>query len=163
MASGAQGAGLRIRRAAGMVAVWLIGATGGVWAASQVDVYSFPSAEHEARYRVLIAELRCPKCLNTNIAGSDAPIAQDLRRTVHRLLTEEGMSDAEIRAFLQARYGDFVLYDPPFRADTLVLWLGPLVFLLAGAFVFWRLVRQPAADPLSTAETERLRTLLERD
>jgi cytochrome c-type biogenesis protein CcmH len=135
---------------------------GPLWAASVVDVYDFPSAEHEARYRVLIAELRCPKCLNTNLAGSDAPIAQDLRRTVHRLVTVEEMTNPEIRAFLQARYGDFVLYSPPFRPDTWLLWLGPLVFLLAGVIVLLRLLRQPPADPLSADESAQLRTLLDR-
>lgn len=131
--------------------------------ASQVDVYDFPSEAHEARYRALIAELRCPKCLNTNLAGSDAPIAQDLRRTVHRLVTTEDMTDAEIRAWLQERYGDFVLYDPPFRPDTWVLWLAPLGFLLLGLYILLRLLRQPPADPLSAAESERLRTLLDKD
>ena len=131
-------------------------------AASQFDVYDFPTPEHEARYRDLIAELRCPKCLNTNLAGSDAPIAQDLRRTVYRLVVEEGRSDAEIRAYLQERYGDFVLYDPPFRPDTWVLWLAPAVFLLLGVLMLLRLLRQPPPEPLSAAEAERLRTLLDR-
>jgi len=134
-----------------------------VWAASVVDVYDFPSAEHEVRYRALIAELRCPKCLNTNLAGSDAPIAQDLRRTVHRLVTVEEMSNQEIRAFLQERYGDFVLYSPPFRPGTWLLWLGPLAFLLAGVVVLLRLVRRPPAEPLSAAESAQLHALLEKD
>jgi len=133
------------------------------FASTPVDVYDFPSPAHEARYRALIAELRCPKCLNTNLAGSDAPIAQDLRRTVHRLVTEEDMTDAEIRAWLQERYGDFVLYDPPFRPDTWVLWLAPAVFLLLGVLVLLRLLRQAPAKPLSADESERLRTLLEND
>jgi cytochrome c-type biogenesis protein CcmH len=73
------------------------------------------------------------------------------------------MSDEQIRAWLQERYGDFVLYDPPFRPDTWVLWLGPAVFLLLGVIVLLRLVRQPPAAPLSAVEAERLRTLLEKD
>jgi cytochrome c-type biogenesis protein CcmH len=141
--------------------LWLA-ATAGL-ASTPVDVYDFPSPAHEARYRALIAELRCPKCLNTNLAGSDAPIAQDLRRTVHRLVTEEDMTDDEIRAWLQERYGDFVLYDPPFRPDTWVLWLAPAVFLLLGVLVLLRLLRQAPARPLSAAESERLRTLLDND
>jgi cytochrome c-type biogenesis protein CcmH/NrfF len=151
------------RRSVGVLGgllIWLFAAA--VFAAGQVDVYEFPSAEHEARYRGLIAELRCPKCLNTNLAGSDAPIAQDLRRTVHRLVTEGELSDAEIRAWLQDRYGDFVLYDPPFRPDTWLLWLAPVAFLLAGFYVLLRLLRQPPADPLSAAESEQIRTLLAR-
>ena len=134
-----------------------------VLAASPVDLYDFDSEAQEARYRALIAELRCPKCLNTNLAGSDAPIAQDLRRTVHRLITEEGMSDDEILAFLQARYGDFVLYDPPFRPDTWILWLAPVLFLAVGAFVLWRMLRQPRPPALSQQETAELQRILDRD
>ncbi|MFM8353882.1 MAG: cytochrome c-type biogenesis protein CcmH [Gammaproteobacteria bacterium] len=145
------------------LAVALLAVSPGIRAATQFEVFTFENPADEARYRALIAELRCPKCLNTNLAGSDAPIAQDLRRTVHRLLTEERMSDADIRAWLQARYGDFVLYDPPFRPDTWVLWLGPVAFLLAGVLVLLRLVRQPPAAPLTGAESQRLNQLLERD
>lgn len=134
-----------------------------VQGASPVDLYEFDNAEQEARYRALIAELRCPKCLNTNLAGSDAPIAQDLRRTVYRLITEDGMSDAEILAFLQSRYGDFVLYDPPFRPDTWILWLGPALFLLLGVLVLWRMLRQPPRPALSGDEAEKLRTILDQD
>lgn len=141
----------------------LLALAGAGWAASPVDLYEFDSVAEEQRYRALIAELRCPKCLNTNLAGSDAPIAQDLRRTVHRLLTEEGMSNEEILAYLQERYGDFVLYDPPFRPDTWILWLGPVVFLLAGALVLWRMLQQPPREPLSEAEAERLRNILDRE
>ena len=133
------------------------------FAASPVDLYEFETAADEARYQSLIAELRCPKCLNTNLAGSDAPIAEDLRRTVHRLITEEDMSDAEILAYLQARYGDFVLYDPPFRPDTWVLWLAPVVFLLVGGIVVWRVLRRPAAARLSADDNTRLRQILEHD
>jgi len=135
---------------------------GAARAESPVDLYEFETAEQEARYRALIAELRCPKCLNTNLAGSDAPIAADLRRTVHRLITEEGMSNAEILGFLQARYGDFVLYDPPFRPDTWILWLAPGAFLLIGAVVLWRMLRRPPAPALSEQENAELRRILDR-
>jgi cytochrome c-type biogenesis protein CcmH len=147
------------------IAVLLLAAAlaGVVQAASPVDLYQFDGAEQEQRYRALVAELRCPKCLNTNLAGSDAPIAQDLRRTVHRLITEEGMSDEEILAFLQRRYGDFVLYDPPFRPDTWILWLGPGVLLLLGAAVLWRMLHRSPAQPLSQDEAARLRTILDQD
>lgn len=133
------------------------------WAASPVDVYEFADAEQEGRYRALLDEFRCPKCLNTNLSGSDAPIAQDLRRTVHRLLTQEGMSDAEIRSFLQERYGDFVLYDPPFKPATWILWIGPLVFGIVGLLVLLRLLRQPAAEPLDEEESARLEEILRKD
>ncbi|MYH17458.1 MAG: cytochrome c-type biogenesis protein CcmH [Gammaproteobacteria bacterium] len=131
------------------------------WGASPVDVYEFPDAEAEARFRALIAEFRCPKCLNTNLAGSDAPIAQDLRAAVHRLVVREGLSDAEVRDYLQARYGDFVLYDPPLKAATLVLWGAPVLFVLAGlGLIAWRLQHQRSAH-LSDADQARLASFLD--
>ena len=151
------------RAALAVVALVMVGLAGPSDAASPVDLYRFENAEEEARYRALIDEIRCPKCLNTNLAGSDAPIAQDLRRTVHRLIAEEAMSDEEILAFLQARYGDFVLYDPPFRPDTWILWLGPVAFLLAGIFVLWRVLRRTPEPPLSHDEAIRLRAILDQD
>ena len=72
-------------------------ASGLLQASGPVDIFEFSSEEQKLRYKSLIEEFRCPKCLNINIAGSDAPIAQDLRRTVHRLLVEKAMSDDEIR------------------------------------------------------------------
>lgn len=132
------------------------------WAAGPVDVYAFETPEEEARYRGLIDEFRCPKCLNTNLSGSDAPIAKDLRRTVHRLLTQDRLTDQQIRDYLRERYGDFVLYDPPFRPGTWVLWLAPLFFVIIGGLVLWRLLRQPAAEPLSDQESARLQSILER-
>lgn len=137
-----------------------IGAASNAHAAGPVDALTFPSPELEVRYRALIDEFRCPKCLNTNLSGSDAPIAHDLRMTVHRLLVEEGMSDQEVRDFLQSRYGDFVLYDPPFKPSTWLLWLGPVGFLLLGAWALRRMVRQPESDRLSAAERDRLAGIL---
>lgn len=148
----------------GAAALCLSLAVAGVaFAASPVDLFEFETAEQEARYQALIAELRCPKCLNTNLAGSDAPIAADLRRAVHRLITEEDMSDDEILAFLQARYGDFVLYDPPFRPGTWVLWLAPAGFLLVGGCVLWRMLGRRGASTLSADDSARLRRILEQD
>jgi cytochrome c-type biogenesis protein CcmH len=88
------------------------------FAVSQIDTFEFSDEVQERRYRALIDEFRCPKCLNTNLAGSDAPIAQDLRKVVYRLVVIEAKADQEVRDYLQARYGDFVLYDPPFNART---------------------------------------------
>lgn len=129
-------------------------------AASSIDVYSFPDEATEDRYRDLIEEFRCPKCLNTNLAGSDAPIAQDLRRTVHRLLVSEGYTDDEIRDYLHARYGDFVLYDPPLTARTAWLWLAPGVFAAIGVALLARARRRSRdADVLDDQERARLAAL----
>ena len=114
-------------------------------AATPVDIYQFDSAEQESRYRALIDEFRCPKCLNTNLSGSDAPIAQDLRRTIHRLLVTDGRSDQEIRDFLQERYGDFVLYRPPVQKNTYLLWVAPLVLLLIGALILRSSIKKRSA------------------
>jgi len=133
-----------------------------VFAASTVDTFSFASVEHEQRYRGLIAEIRCPKCQNVNIAGSDAPIAKDLRVTVHRLLSD-GLSDAEILSFLQERYGDFVLYNPPLRSNTLLLWLIPALGFLLIVMVVLRLARRtPEVSDLSSADAQRLQGLLDK-
>lgn len=144
-----------------VVAAVVIAGAQPVLAASTVDTFTFASAEHEQRYRGLIAEIRCPMCQNVNIAGSDAPIAKDLRVTVHRLLAD-GMSNQEILDFLQARYGDFVLYDPPVRSNTLVLWVVPLLGFLLIVGVVLRLARQtPESVELSEDDAERLRGVLE--
>ena len=126
-----------------------------------IEAFQFDDATQEARYRALTEEFRCPKCLNTNLAGSDAPIAADLRSTVHRLILE-GANDQAIRDFLQVRYGDFVLYDPPLRRDTLLLWLAPALLLAVGLAMVVVMVRRRRgiAEPLSEVEQARLDELL---
>ena len=133
-------------------------------ASGAIDAYPFPSEELQQRYDALIAELRCPQCLNTNLAGSDAMIAQDLRREVHRMLID-GNSDEEILEFMHERYGDFILYDPRISASTILLWLGPLLFLLVAAAAMYRLLSKPkVSGSLSEEERVRLdRLLAERD
>jgi cytochrome c-type biogenesis protein CcmH len=137
----------------------------GAQAASPVDVYEFADSEQKQRYKALIAEFRCPKCLNINIAGSDAPIAQDLRRTVHRLVVQEAMSDQQVRDYLQARYGDFVLYDPPFNSRNALIWLLPLALALVGGLVFLFLQRKAAraAAELSAEQRARIAQMLRAD
>ena len=101
-----------------------------------IDVYDFDSPQQEAQYRGLIEELRCPKCQNQNLAGSDAPIAQDLKQKTFDLV-KDGRSDGEIRVYMQERYGDFISYKPPVRPSTWILWFFPpllLIVLIAGWF-----------------------------
>lgn len=128
--------------------------------ASAIDGFDFPDAETAARYQRLITEFRCPKCLNESIASSGAPIAVDLRRTVRRLM-EEGATDEAIRDHLQARYGDFVLYDPPFKPSTWFLWFSPVLLALVAAYVVARVARRRAVSAPSDAERERARRLIE--
>ncbi len=127
-----------------------------------IDVYEFESPEQEQRYRLLIDELRCPKCQNQNLAGSDAGVATDLKNRAYELMME-GKSDEEIRTYMIDRYGDFITYRPPVRRSTMLLWMGPFVLLLLGAVILvWR-VRRPAAAPatMSAEERERLARLLD--
>ncbi len=103
-----------------------------------IDVYNFDSARQEAQYRGLIDELRCPKCQNQNLASSDAPIAQDLKQKTYDMV-KDGRSDAEIRSYMQERYGDFISYNPPVRPSTWILWFfPPLVLISALGLWFWR-------------------------
>lgn len=92
------------------------------------------------RMHRLTQDLRCLVCQNESLADSHAPLAMDLKREI-RALMAQGQSDAQIRDFLTQRYGDFVNYQPPLRAGTLLLWAGPLLMLAAGGWLVWRSVR----------------------
>lgn len=101
-----------------------------------IDPLPFKSDAEEQRFQNLVRELRCLVCQNQNLADSDAGLAKDLRQEVFEMI-QAGKSDDEIKQFLTERYGDFVLYRPPFKATTLVLWIGPIVVLIIG-FAFAR-------------------------
>ncbi|HWA11963.1 MAG TPA: cytochrome c-type biogenesis protein [Burkholderiales bacterium] len=120
----------------------------------------------EARAMKLAAELRCLVCQNQSLAESHADLAIDLKNQVREQL-RAGRSDAEIRDYMVQRYGDFVLYSPPLKATTVLLWAGPFVLLLAGALglvAYLRRRRLLVANPaLSVEERARARTLLEGD
>ena len=90
-----------------------------------------PDPGQQARYIALIHELRCLQCQNQTIADSNAGLAADLRHEVRGMIAN-GKSDDEIRRFLTDRYGDFVLYQPPVRTRTVLLWAAPILLLLAG-------------------------------
>ena len=91
----------------------------------------FRDAEQEQRYKDLTVELRCAVCQNQNLADSDAPLAQDLRREIFDMM-QAGKTDDEIKSFMVERYGDFVLYRPPVKGNTLALWVLPIALLLIG-------------------------------
>jgi cytochrome c-type biogenesis protein CcmH len=118
----------------------------------------------EARARAIASELRCLVCQNQSIDDSDAPLAKDLRLIVREKL-KEGASDAEVRDFLVARYGDFVLLRPPFKIETLALWGAPLIALLGGGYAIYaafqrsRRGRTEAPAPLTDAERAQLEAL----
>lgn len=99
--------------------------------ASAIQPYEFDSELQRQRFKALAEELRCTVCQNQSLADSDAPLAQDLRDEVFRML-QDGRSDQEIRLFMVERYGNYVLYRPPVVGHTLLLWGGPIVLLLVG-------------------------------
>lgn len=146
--------------------ILLIGTTKSTYAA--IDVYDFDSKRQEAQYRGLIDEFRCPKCQNQNLAGSDAPIAQDLKQKTYDMV-KDGRSDAEIRQYMQERYGDFISYNPPVRPSTWILWFFPplLLIVVLGGW-FWRnnarqkqpITRASADSSLSAEEQAALDRLL---
>ena len=98
------------------------------------------------RYRELIKEIRCLVCQNQSIADSQADLATDLKREVREMI-DAGKTDEEILDFLTERYGDFVLYRPPVKENTLLLWLGPGLLVLIGAAVFLKVLKSRAAMP----------------
>jgi cytochrome c-type biogenesis protein CcmH len=109
-------------------------------AAWAVDPTQLPDPALQARYSGLTHELRCMQCQNEAIADSPVDLAADLRREVRDMLLA-GKSDEDVRNFMAARYGDFILFRPRFAPRTAWLWLAPGVLLLVGAFVSWRIVR----------------------
>ena len=115
----------------------------------------------EKRTAALAQELRCLVCQNQTLADSNAPLAVDLRNQIREQLAS-GKSERDVKDYMVARYGDFVLYRPPFKATTLLLWIGPFLFLALGIFFLLRTARRKAQPPeLSDAERERAARLLE--
>lgn len=129
----------------------------GALAAGAADTpLGFSNPALQRRYDALLDELRCLVCQNQSLADSHANLAQDLRREVHRMLAR-GASDEEVQAFMVERYGDFVLYRPPLKATTVLLWTAPVVLALAALAVVVRLARRRATAPAALSAEERAR------
>ena len=134
---------------------------------SSIDALNFTSPQQESDYHQLTQSLRCPQCQNNNIADSNATIAVDMRGKVFELL-QEGKSKNDVVDYMVARYGNFVTYDPPMTASTLVLWIAPLLLVFLG--VVFLLRRKPKAqsavksqDVLTDEDNARLAELLNKD
>ncbi|WP_031432358.1 cytochrome c-type biogenesis protein [Methylomarinum vadi] len=127
-----------------------------------VEYREFDNADQEETYQGLISELRCLVCQNQTIADSNADLAKDLRRQVYEML-RQGKSRQEIVEFMTQRYGDFVMYRPPFKTKTMLLWLGPLLFVLIGlvALVVVSRRRRAAAAALPPEKKAKIHALLE--
>jgi cytochrome c-type biogenesis protein CcmH len=140
-----------------VVSVW----GGSAWAVQPDEMLSNPKLE--ARARAIGKELRCLVCQNESIDDSNADLAHDLRVLVRQRITA-GDSDAQVKQYIVARYGNYVLLKPPFDAETYLLWLGPLVLLLGGAaaatLYYRRAARVAKAAPLSADENRRLAALI---
>lgn len=125
-----------------------------------IEAYEFKSAQMEASYLKLIDELRCLVCQNQNLSGSNADLAKDLRRQTYEMLMQ-GNSPDQVVQFMVDRYGDFVLYRPRLKSNTLLLWLGPFVLLvLVLAFVIRRMYRMQKLVPPNADALQRARQLL---
>lgn len=136
--------------------------TANAWSAT--DAFEFENDEQQQRFRTLSNEFRCPMCQNTSLTGSGGGVAEDLRREIYFMIVD-GKTDAEIEQFMLERYGDFIFYKPRLMTETLLLWFGPLLFLLLGGWIVLGIIKRARpqvqeAVVIDDADQERLRKLL---
>ena len=146
-----------------LVLVLLIAAI--VPATAAVEILDFDNPTDEARYKRLIAELRCTVCQNQNLADSNAELARDLRNKVYTMI-RDGKTDEEIYAFMVQRYGNYILYRPPLKTSTALLWVGPFLIMGVGVAVLLNVVRRRRRMAAEVVEEDRLaraRELLEQE
>ncbi|MCW8948785.1 MAG: cytochrome c-type biogenesis protein CcmH [Sedimenticola sp.] len=127
-----------------------------------IEATQFDDPDKEARYKQLIAELRCLVCQNQNLADSNAELAQDMRHKTYELV-KGGATNDDVVNYMVKRYGDFVLYRPPFKLSTLLLWLGPFVILAGGVVILIVIIRRRAKQPnagMSDSDLKRAKVLL---
>lgn len=128
-----------------------------------VEIREFKSPQHEARYHAMLDELRCLVCQNQNLAESNAGLARDLRDKTYEMIQSD-RTDSEIVGYMVQRYGDFVLYRPPLKSSTLVLWYGPLLILLIAIAIYWsysKRARNRYEVEMTAEQRERVKRLLE--
>ena len=118
------------------------------------EVRTFDSEEQRFLFIVLTEELRCPKCQNQNVADSNATVAKDMRDKIYQLV-KQGYTKSEVVDYMKERYGDFVHYQPPMKASTLILWFGPVIFLVLAILVIWRQTKlKPTAQSQVNLDAE---------
>lgn len=141
----------------GVIALGLLGL-----AQAAETVLEFDNDEQRALYLKITKDHRCLKCQNQNLADSAAGIAVDLKREIYSRV-QQGQSADQISAYLVERYGDFVLYKPPFKASTFILWIGPFALLFFGVWFAVRISRRSGTDPAQTdaAALSKARELLD--
>ncbi len=118
-----------------------------------IDTFEFSSDSERQMFRQLSEELRCPKCQNQNLAGSNSAIALDLRRELHRMVLS-GQSTVQIKTFMVDRYGEFVLYKPSVNSSTYMLWYGPFALLFIGFFVVFMMSRKTSVSAEKPTDNE---------
>ena len=130
--------------------------------AAPIETFKFESAETEKIFHKLSEEIRCLVCQNQNIAESNADLAKDLRLEIYNMLSQ-GKTEDEIVDFMVQRYGDYVLYRPPFKPMTWLLWFGPVIIFVLGVIFAIRLMKAQSStvvdDSLSEEEIERIKSL----
>ena len=128
-----------------------------------IETYEFDTATERERYQHFTEVLRCPKCQNQNLSGSNSPIAEDLRRELAKQI-QSGNSDETIIEFMVNRYGDYVLYDPQFKRSTWILWVAPAVIFCCGLLLILTVINKRSnkqkTSELTSAEQQRLSSLL---
>lgn len=133
-------------------------------AQAEIEYRDFKQPEQEQAYQTLISELRCLVCQNQTIADSNADLAKDLRRQVYEML-QQGKSRQDIVDFMTDRYGDFVMYKPALKLKTLLLWLGPVLFLVIGLATVWVLRSKTSTSEdqsLTKEQQAKLNSILEK-
>lgn len=118
--------------------------------------YRFDDELRNKRFASLAEDLRCPKCQNQNLADSDAPVAADMRDKIYEMM-QAGASDTEIVGYMVDRYGDFVRYNPPLKAETILLWFGPAIMLALGVVLLIAMRRSQSRAPAPLTEEEQAR------
>ena len=136
-----------IKKLVSILTLCLLLGTGTTQAGVTLEAFKFDSKAEEQHFKDVIEELRCLVCQNQSLLDSDAELAHDLRAEVYNMI-QAGKSDEEIITFLVARYGDFVLYNPPLKPSTWLIWFGPFVLLLIAAFLLLRAVRRQKNTPV---------------
>ncbi len=131
--------------------------------AVQIEFHQFDNKQQEQLYLNLIAELRCVKCQNQNLAESNAELARDMRDKTYEMI-KQGKNRSDVINYMTARYGDFVLYKPPFKSKTLLLWIGPPIFLFLSLFLLIKIIRKQSienSEPLTESQRESVRAALD--
>jgi cytochrome c-type biogenesis protein CcmH len=151
-----------MKRFASILVLCLLLGAGTAFAGVTLESFKFDSKAEELHFKKLIEQLRCLVCQNQSLADSDAELAHDLRAEVYEMI-QAGNTDEEIVTFLVARYGDFVLYNPPVKPSTYLIWFGPFILLLIAALVLLRTVhrqKNPVVNDITPEERARLDSVL---